>query len=392
MNRNDFREEKLLNRVVSGEMLALLALSMLILEFNIQPIKADTKNWTVDDDGPADFHTIREAVNHASEGDTIYVKTGTYYEKQVPITKPLALIGENKSTTVVDGNGSWVCFYVTSTYNVDISGFTVRNGYGIQMYGSQNVIISGNIISNNAKGITLGASSRNTISENIVTLNRYPIHLSEGSSDNKICGNIVTLNSGDGIWLDHSYRNTICGNNISENGLGTASGDPLYGIRLSYSNNNTIYHNNITDNYEEAYSWMSINNIWDNGYPSGGNYWSDYCGVDLYSGRFHNETGSDGIGDAPYVIDENNRDRYPLVVRSNGYVGDLTIENHRVYYMSDGIFNLTGRLLIKDNASVRIQNAEFHLTCLADQWNWISDLDYFNRTLEDCHDSCRGTR
>ena len=54
-------------------------------------------------------------------------------------------------------------------------------------------------------------------------------------------------------------------------------------------------------------------NVWDNGYPSGGNYWSDYAGEDLYSGPYQNETGSDGIGDMPYVIDESNTDNYPLM-------------------------------------------------------------------------------
>jgi len=54
-------------------------------------------------------------------------------------------------------------------------------------------------------------------------------------------------------------------------------------------------------------------NIWDDGFPSGGNYWSDYIGVDLYGGLSQNETGSDGIGDTPYIIDANNQDNYPLI-------------------------------------------------------------------------------
>jgi len=54
-------------------------------------------------------------------------------------------------------------------------------------------------------------------------------------------------------------------------------------------------------------------NVWDNGYPSGGNYWSDYNGTDMYGGSYQNETGSDGIGDTPYVINEKNRDNYPLM-------------------------------------------------------------------------------
>jgi hypothetical protein len=54
-------------------------------------------------------------------------------------------------------------------------------------------------------------------------------------------------------------------------------------------------------------------NTWDNGYASGGNYWSDYCGVDIYTGPYQNVAGSDGIGDTPYIIDANNIDHYPLM-------------------------------------------------------------------------------
>jgi hypothetical protein len=52
---------------------------------------------------------------------------------------------------------------------------------------------------------------------------------------------------------------------------------------------------------------------WDDGYPSGGNYWRDYNGTDLYGGLYQNETGSDGIGDTPFTLGENNTDNYPLM-------------------------------------------------------------------------------
>ena len=58
---------------------------------------------------PYDYPTIQEAINHADEGDTIFVYNGTYSEPQVTLRKPLQLIGENKSTTIIDGGESWVC-------------------------------------------------------------------------------------------------------------------------------------------------------------------------------------------------------------------------------------------------------------------------------------------
>jgi len=66
-------------------------------------------------------------------------------------------------------------------------------------------------------------------------------------------------------------------------------------------------------------------NIWDDGYPSGGNYWSDYAGVDA---------DGDGIGDTPYIIDDNNIDHYPLMDPFNSF-------NTSVGYSVDVVSNYT---------------------------------------------------
>jgi parallel beta-helix repeat protein len=108
-----------------------------------------------------------------------------------------------------------------------------------------------------------------------------------------------------GIELFPSSRNNIIsGNNIMNN---------EYGIELDYSNN-IVFHNNFVNNtYQASCSSPAPINIWDDGYPSGGNYWSDYKGVDEKSGPHQDQPGSDGIGDTPYVICEGNMDRYPLM-------------------------------------------------------------------------------
>jgi parallel beta-helix repeat protein len=101
-----------------------------------------------------------------------------------------------------------------------------------------------------------------------------------------------------GIEIDSSSNNTVNDNYVAANSR--------YGILLSDSSGNIIYHNSFVGNAVQAFvSYVypsEPTNTWDDGYPSGGNFWSDYNGTDLYSGPYQNVTGSDGIGDTPYVI------------------------------------------------------------------------------------------
>lgn len=129
------------------------------------------------------------------------------------------------------------------------------------------------------------------------------IHLLN-SSNCKLVGNNITENV-HGIRIDNSNSNLIVGNNITSNRHGT---HPFQG--------NTFYHNNFINSTDRHVYFDSPNHIdiWDNGYPSGGNYWDNYTGVDEKRGPRQNEAGSDGIGDISHMIDLNNTDGYPLMV------------------------------------------------------------------------------
>ena len=251
-----------------------------------------------------------------------------------------------------------------------------RDGISIRYSSNNNIITGNNITSNNHEGIYLyNSSDNNTITGNNITLNDYNGIIFWSSGNNTIASNNITSNNGDGIYIySSSDNNTILENNIINNGNGvfihesssnnidnnTVSSNDLsgiavlaysnfnnvtnntidglgnYGIRVYQSNNNKIndnnitnrlngiylyggsinnliYHNTLIDNAENGYD-NSINNNWDNGYPSGGNYWDDYSGIDIYHGPNQDISGSDGIGDTPYNISGgSNQDFYPLM-------------------------------------------------------------------------------
>jgi len=123
------------------------------------------------------------------------------------------------------------------------------------------------------------------------------------SANSIITGNSLVGNSYEGIGLYYSSYNIITQNSITDNQVG---------IGLYDSSNNLIFHNSFTNNAIQVYTETSVN-VWDNGYPSGGNYWDDYNGVDARCGPNQDYPGGDGMGDSSFTIDSNNEDRYPLM-------------------------------------------------------------------------------
>jgi parallel beta-helix repeat protein len=207
----------------------------------------------------------------------------------------------------VTGNGSYNGTTLAGRSNVTVRNMTIGNfGYGIWLNSSSNNVLSGNNIADNWEGIVLNSSINNVLSGNSVTANDECGIAIDRSSNNVLSGNNITSNNGAGLFILSSSSNFLFGNNVTSNNW--------YGILLLYSSsNNVIFHNNFANNWNQFYMHPDSENIWDNGYPSGGNYWSDYSGTDLYHGPYQNETGNDGVGDAPYTIDANNLDNYPLM-------------------------------------------------------------------------------
>jgi len=255
---------------------------------------------------PEDFTSVQAAINNATSGDTIFVHQRTYYENIV-IDKSISLIGENRNTTIVDGGGSGSVIIVRAS-RVKISGFTLRSsgvgwpGSGIQIVNSYANEVLDNIIQGNNIGILLNSASGNTISGNNVTGNHYGFYVLN-SWANRISNNAILYNWA-GVVFSSSYENIFEGNLVK--------GCTNVGVSISSSYNNTLYYNNFVNNaYQVSVYPENYVNVWDAGYPQGGNFWSDYSGPDVYGGPYQNRSGSDGIGDFPYIINPYNRDRYP---------------------------------------------------------------------------------
>jgi parallel beta-helix repeat protein len=164
-----------------------------------------------------------------------------------------------------------------------------------------------NSITNNLNGISGELCSENTVVGNSIRDNYLGIWMGHYSMRNILTFNDIRNHWAEGISMWESHQNIIAGNNI----LANNHGGHWTAIVLGDSSYNSIFHNNIVNKGKQ----IDVNrtNIWDEEYPSGGNYWSDYSGSDLYSGPYQNKTGSDGIGDTPYVIDADNEDKYPLI-------------------------------------------------------------------------------
>jgi len=160
---------------------------------------------------------------------------------------------------------------------------------GVTLGFSDNIIISNNSCMNTTNGVFL-FSSNNCLIENCNFIMIY---------------NQNTRITTEGIKIDGS-DNVARGNTIANHDRG---------IFLPGSSGNLFYHNNIINNTIQVCA-NGGSNDWDNGYPSGGNYWSDYSGVDLYSGPNQDQPGSDGIGDTAQVYQYNTYyhvDYYPLM-------------------------------------------------------------------------------
>jgi parallel beta-helix repeat protein len=217
----------------------------------------------VDDDGGADYTNIQDAIDNATDGDTVYVYNGIYHEN-VRIGKSITLTGEDKLNTIIDARDVDNGIMVT-VYNVQISGFKLTNSKvfnaGIHVFRADYTSISDCIITeNNGIGIELDVTSYATISNCTITSNEqfgvviYPYDGVRPHSNNNLVTGCLISDNEIGVFLDDTTGNSVIGNCISDNWE--------YGIRLAYAEGNKIKENDFIENNVNAYFQGPFRNYW----------------------------------------------------------------------------------------------------------------------------------
>jgi len=223
-------------------------------------VQHDGTTLYVGGDGPGNYSHIQDALDNTSDGDTVVVFRGTYFETII-IDTSIMLLGENKNKTIIDGDKKGDVVSVIADH-VTISGFTILNGGrpfysykeggGIRLDPSSYSVITDNIIRQNDFFGILSVettSSHNTISNNIVSENGREDYKKRSyfnigcihSPFNTISHNIIENALGLGVSCCYwSVNTTINGNIIRNNTMG--------GIRSRHSFNNHIYNNLFENN------------------------------------------------------------------------------------------------------------------------------------------------
>jgi len=181
--------------------------------------------------GPGNYSRIQDAIDNASDGDTVFVYSGMYCENiNIPLT--LCLIGENNTNTIIEGNETDVAVNITADY-VNITGFCIQNSWG--------------------GGILIEARYA-TIAHNRFTNNTYGIGINYPyKTQNKVPQALYAFPSRDHKKYSQNDYNTLMNNTVSNNEVGV--------IIFINSSNNTLINNSFSNTRTGVMIGRSSNNF-----------------------------------------------------------------------------------------------------------------------------------
>lgn len=196
------------------------------------------------------FSAIKPALEHAKNGDTVFVYSGVYKEGNIVINKSITFIGIGKP--VLDGELQYEIISIKGS-NVTIKGFQLQNCSrsvmsdpgAIKVYEAKNIRIEENILINNYFGIYLQYSQNCLIKNNFIKATQKEEHQSGNgihcwkSDTLQIVGNKI-YGHRDGIYFEFVTASVIW-RNIAENNL-------RYGLHFMFSNDNSYVTNYFRNN------------------------------------------------------------------------------------------------------------------------------------------------
>jgi len=233
-------------------------------------------NWLyVGGSGPGNYSKIQDAIDNASDGDTVFVFSGTYNETIV-VSTSLTLLGESKETTMITNDGitdivtlnvgscilhGFTIFNekpqthsngITVNSNDNIISYNIIGTYfskAVCLYNAHDNLIENNFIKNTYNiGIYIGDADRNTIQKNRITGGLDGIHMYFSSSNNMIISNHID-NTSHGV----SFWSVTQQNNVSSNYFEYNEAD---GIDFNdEASNNIVYKNYFVKNMGGVAVW-----------------------------------------------------------------------------------------------------------------------------------------
>lgn len=265
-------------------------------------------------------NVVFNGANHSVLGSSAFGTNGIELNGRTNVTIMNTSVGE-----------FWEGIYISSSSDINVSGNFVTDHYdGIVVMSSTGCTVTGNNVTlnyddaiyfenctnltasgnqirgsdltNHDYGATVYLSSSGTIRGNRIFDIEFGIGI-QNSEKIEVSENDVSTVNQYALWLASSSNITLWENNVINNSIG---------VWLSSSPNNLFYRNNFVNNSVQVEAGGTVND-WNGTYSRAGNYWSDYSNKDFCGGQSQNQTGSDGIGDKPYVIDQKNQDNYPLM-------------------------------------------------------------------------------
>lgn len=195
--------------------------------------------------------SINEALELATNGDTILVKKGRYFENSIIVDKQVHLISKENAT--IDGNGETEDIFIVKADNVTISGFHLVNvgvsylkeASAIRLVHSVNTIIEHNHIDSCFFGIYVEYGQKATIRHNKIK-GAFENEASAGNAihawkgDQLLITNNVTTGHRDGIYFEF-VSNSFITDNVSKNNL-------RYGLHFMFSNDDSYERNTFANN------------------------------------------------------------------------------------------------------------------------------------------------